>query len=111
MVRRGFVERRLQVVAQGCSESRFVARLDLYCVDQGRPEARAIGMQPIAECLRLGGEPLYLDLCLLQGIPRLVFLSFSGRESISSLGKSVACATRKTARTFRLLLGGPDVGC
>ena len=73
MMRRGFVERRLQIVAQCGGQRGFVTGLHRDGIDQRREQSLASRVQQIAERLHFGGEALHFALGLVQRLARIRF--------------------------------------
>ena len=76
VMRRGFVQRRLQIVAQRGGQRRFIAGLHRHGVDQRREQAFAFGMQQIAQRLHFGGQALDFALGVFQRLARFGFGGF-----------------------------------
>ncbi len=64
---RGIVQRRLQVIAQGSGQRRFVTGLHRHRIHQRGEQAFAFRMQQIAQRLHFGGEALHLMFGGFQG--------------------------------------------
>ena len=90
MMRRGFIQRRLQIVAQGDGQRRFIARLHRHRIDQRREQAFAFGMQQIAQRLYFGGQTVDFAFRRFQRLARkrlcgfgigMLFTRFQGNRT------------------------------
>ena len=104
MMRRGFVQRRLQIVAQRGGQRRFVAGLHRHRIDQRREQAFAFGMQQIAQRLHFGGAGAALRVRRLPAASRAAASAASAvvelRRARRQRGRAAPC--RGGARRFGL---------
>ena len=97
MMRRGFVQWRLQIVAQRGGQRRFIARLHPHRVDQRREQAFAFGMEQIAQRLDFGGAALDLMFGFFQRRARLDF----GASASVRRARAASVVSRKLAEAAR----------
>lgn len=106
VMRRGFIQRGSQIVAQRGGECGFVTGLHLHGIDQRREKIVALRTQQVGKRARLGGQFLHATFDLLQRLARFAFgalgLFERGARGFES-GTQFSCGG---ARGFRRGFGG-----
>ncbi len=110
-MRRRFVERRLEIVAERGREGRFVAGQNGDRVDQWRPQIGAAGTQQVAQCLGFRRKPLHFALAFFERQARLSIGPFGLLEPRDRFGVRRASGLRAGASAVGFGLGGAHVRC
>ena len=110
MLRRGFVERRVKIIAQGRGQRRFISRLNLQRIDQRRPQITARGPQQICQSARFRIQALEIMLGFIERDAGLTFRE--GRRGKTGLGQIQRYSSLGGfgPHRFHMSLGGTDIG-
>ena len=111
VMRAGFIQRRMQIIAQRRSQRGFVTGLYRDGIDQGREQAFAFWMKKIAQApsLRRTGDELRARLFPAARAPRLRRLRLRLRW-LRACGGHATGALRRRARRLGVAVGGSDIG-
>ena len=110
MMRRGFVERSLQIVAQRGRKRCFVAGLHRDGIDQRRPQALSFGAQQLAQRLGLGNKALHFSFGFFERQARLLFGLLGLDQPGPRIGSGHRGGLSQAAGVFGGGFGGAHVG-